>query len=408
MPDSGGCLKEFRFVRSSQFENPPQSNSLGGMQTESGPACQWLCTGDEIFAVMLAAIDAAQKSVCLEIYAFHESPLGIRFRDALVRARGRGARVRVLADAVGSFSLRNNFWTPLRNAGGEVKQFNPVGWSRLMIRNHRKLLVCDGHLAFIGGFNISPEYEGDGVTSGWCDVGMKIEGGLVKQLASSFEEMFARAEFKHKRFVRLRRTRAKKTVALPKERIFFTGPGLGWNPFMRALREDLRRAKDVQIIVAYFLPPWRLRRALMRAARRGAKVRLILPAKSDVQLSMLAAQSLYRRFLKSRIGIYEYQPQILHAKMIIVDDVVYVGSSNLDPRSLHINYELMIRFENKKMTDEARAIFSKNLEHSRRMTKSEWRKSRTVWRKLKQRWAYFLLNRIDPYVARRQWRTLPD
>jgi cardiolipin synthase len=305
-------------------------------------------------------------------------------------------------------SLPDSFWEPLRNAGGEVRQFNPMALKRFWIRNHHKLLVCDERVAFVGGFNVAPEYEGDGVKCGWCDVGLKLEGRLVPQLAVSFDEMFARADFRHKHFVRLRKLGAKKIVALPTEQILFSGPGRGRSPIKRALRKDLARAKQVQIIVAYFLPTRRIRRDLMRVARRGGRVQLILAGKSDVLLSMLAAQSLYRRFLSGNVGIYEYQPQILHAKLIIVDDIVYLGSANLDTRSLHINYELMIRFENKSIAIEAREMFSKNLKHCHRVTAEEWRKSHTLWRRLKQHWAYFLLSRIDPYMARRQWRALRD
>jgi cardiolipin synthase len=378
------------------------------MQIETNATYNWLCAGDEIFPAMLAAIDAAKKSVCLEIYTYTDSPLGKRFREALIRAQARGAHVRVLIDAVGSISLSDSFWEPLRNAGGEVRQFNPMALKRFWIRNHRKLLVCDERVAFVGGFNISPEYEGDGVKRGWCDVGLKLEGRLVPQLAVSFDEMFARADFRHKRFVRLRKLGAKKIVVLPAEQILFSGPVRGRSPIKRALRKDLARAKQVQIIVAYFLPTRRIRRDLMRVARRGGRVQLILAGKSDVLLSMLAAQSLYRRFLSGNVEIHEYQPQILHAKLIIVDDIVYIGSANLDPRSLHINYELMIRFENKEIAKIARKIFTDNLEHCKRVTGAEWRKSHTFWRRLKQHWAYFLLSRIDPYMARRQWRALKD
>ena len=140
---------------------------------ESNSTCNWLCTGNEVFPAMLAAIDAAKKSVCLEIYIFTDSPVGIRFHDALIRARQRGASVHVLVDAVGSYFLPAHFWDSLRSAGGEILQFNPVTLKRLIIRNHRKLLVCDGRVAFVGGFNIATEYEGDGVKSGWCDVGVE-------------------------------------------------------------------------------------------------------------------------------------------------------------------------------------------------------------------------------------------
>ncbi|MGA2852639.1 MAG: phosphatidylserine/phosphatidylglycerophosphate/cardiolipin synthase family protein [Verrucomicrobiota bacterium] len=378
------------------------------MPTAPNPSRQWLRAGDEMFPATLAAIDAARQSVCLEIYTFEDSPLGREFAVALVRARGRGVRVRVLVDAIGSVLLSNDFWDALREAGGEVRVFNPVDLRRVTIRNHRKLLVCDGRVAFVGGFNISPEYEGDGINDGWCDVGLKIEGPLAGELASSFDEMFERAEFRHKRFMHWRKFHAKKVVALPKEQLLFSGPGRGRSPFKQSLRRDLAAAKDVRIMVAYFLPPRRLRRALARVVRNGGRVQLILAGKSDVPLSRLAAQSLYRRFLRAGVEIYEYQPQILHAKLVIVDDVIYIGSSNLDTRSLQINYELMIRFEDAALAAQAREIFGDVLKNCRRITIEDWRRSHTFWQRLKQRWAYFLLNRIDPYVARRQWRDLPD
>ena len=378
------------------------------MQTGPSSSCHWLRAGDDMFPAMLAAIDAASQSVCLEIYTFEECPLGRWFREALMRACGRGVRVRVLVDAVGSILLPNHFWEPLRKAGGEVRWFNPIALKRVTIRNHRKLLLCDERMAFVGGFNISPEYEGDGVNDGWCDVGLKIEGPLAARLASSFEEMFARADFRHRRFMRWRKFNAKQTEVLPPEQMLFSGPGRGQSPIKRALRGDLADAKDVQIMVAYFLPSWRLRHDLMHVVQRGGRVQLILSGKSDVSLSKLAAQSVYRRLLRANVEIYEYQPQILHAKLFIVDDAVYTGSSNLDTRSLQINYELMIRFTGGEMARQARAIFTDILQHCRRVTREDWRKSRTLWQRLKQRWAYFLLNRIDPYVARRQWRGLRD
>jgi cardiolipin synthase len=368
----------------------------------------WLCSGREIFPAMLAAIDAAQESVRLETYIYAADSLGERFRAALVRARQRGARVRVLIDALGSVGLPAAFWEPLRAAEGEVRQFNPLALDRWGIRNHRKVLVCDERVAFVGGFNIASDYDGDGVTSGWCDLGLKVGGPLPGQLAATFEQMFARADFQHKRFIRLRKSTAKKMVLTPHEQLLLSGPGRGRSPVKRALRKDLSGATNVQIMAAYFLPNWRIRRDLTRIAQRGGTVQLILPGKSDVLVSQLAGQSLYRRFLKAGVQIHEYQPQVLHAKLIIADDVVYVGSANLDPRSLDINYELMIRFDHRDLAAQARAIFAGRLAHCREITREEWRQSRTIWRRLKQRWAYWLLVRIDPYLARRQWQALPD
>jgi len=371
-------------------------------------ACRWLRSGDEIFPAMLAAIDLARSSVCLEVYIFAPSPLGERFREALVRAQQRGVRVRVLVDALGSMELRNDYWQPLRAVGGEARGFNPVRLMRFWFRDHRKLLVCDGRVAFVGGFNIAPEYEGDGVRSGWRDLGVRLEGPLAAQLAASFEAMFERANFRHKRFTRLRRFEMNQSAVWPPEQIFLSEPGRGRNPIKISVRGDLAHARDVRIIAGYFLPAWRLRRDLARIVRLGGRVQLILAGKSDVWLSQLAAQSLYRRFMKDGVEIYEYQPQILHAKLILVDDVVYVGSSNLDQRSLRINYELMIRFQNREIADEARGIFAEDLRHCQPIKAGEWSKSRTLWQRLKGRAAYWLLMRVDPELARREWRRMPN
>src|SRR6185295_18560908 len=168
------------------------------------------------------------------------------------------------------------------------------------------------------------------------------------------------------------------------------------------------QVRDAQMMVPYFLPTGKLWRAFRRVHRHDGRLQLILAGKSDVLLSQLAAQSLYRRLLKSHVEIQEYEPQILHGKLFVLDDVVYVGSANLDPRSLGINYELMLRFENPRMAAEAREILAGALKHCRRITFTDWQQTRTLWARLKRRWAYFILARIDPYVAGRQWRALPD
>jgi cardiolipin synthase len=379
------------------------------MLAECTPAnCNWLCTGHEVFPAMLAAIDAAQQSICLETYIYAPDSLGEKFRTALIRARQRGVPVRVLYDALGSMSLPNSFWEPLRKAGGEVRQFNPLVLNRFGVRDHRKMLICDERVAFIGGFNIALEYDGDGISSGWRDLGLKLEGPLAGQLKKAFDEMFERADFEHTGLTRLRNYKAKKAVIAPHEQVLLSGPGRGRSPIKHALRRDLARAQNVQIIVAYFLPTWRIRRSILRVAQRGGRVQMILAGKSDVLLSQLAGQSLYRRFLRTGVEIHEYAPQILHAKLIVIDDVVYVGSSNLDQRSLNINYELMVRFENKDMAAEAREVFDSTLKHCRHITLDSWIKSRSLWRRIKQRWAYLLLVRFDPLIARWRWRTVPD
>jgi cardiolipin synthase len=351
---------------------------------------------------MLAAIEAATTSVRLEMYIFQPSPTAEQFRRALVAACRRGVKTRVLADGLGSFSLPDSFWTEFREVGGEFRWFNPISLRSMAIRDHRKIMVCDEALAFVGGFNIASVYQGDGVQSGWRDLGLAIRGPLVPGLVEAFDEMFECSEFKHKPFSRLRASHRQKTLQTPDARLLLGAPGRN-NAIKRSLRLDLRDSRDVQIICAYFLPPWRMRRDLTRVARRGGRVTLILPMKTDVPLTRLAAQSFYRRLLIAGVEIYEYEPQILHAKLFLLDGIVYVGSANFDLRSLNINYEVSVRLSNPALAAEAREMFNHDLALCRKIEYESWRKTRTLWERIKGRVAYWILARIDPYIALRQF-----
>lgn len=366
----------------------------------------WLRTGDEVFAAMLAAINAARDSVRLETYIFSPGAIADRFCDALVRASERGVRVRVLLDAFGSLNVNESYWSPFKQAGGEFRWFNPLHLGRWTFRDHRKLLVGDESTAFVGGYNIAAEYEGDGVKRGWRDLGLRLSGPLVRELADAFDAQFAAADMPHRLFTRLRKSSARQAIACPDGELLLSGPGRGRNAIKRALLADLATARHVRIVAAYFLPTVRLRRALMRAARHGAQVQLILPAKSDMTLSQLASHSFYHRLLRAGVEVYEYQPQVLHTKLVVVDHAVYVGSSNLDARSLHINYELMLRLTPPPVRAEAESIFAEHLAHARRIPRRAWPRSRTCWNKLKERWACFLLARLDPLLMRRQLKRL--
>lgn len=376
------------------------------MQLEDQGLFQWLRTGDEAFDAMLGAIRQARATVRLETYIFANSPIGRQFRDELTAACQRGVHVRVLVDAFGSMELSDNFWLPLRKAGGECRWFNPLTLRGFGFRDHRKLLVCDEEVAFLGGFNIAPEYQGDGVARGWCDHGIRIENDLAVELAAAFDGMFARSALPHRPFTLLRKSKLRQNIINPLGELLLCAPGRGLNHFKRILLQDLHMAKDVQIISAYFLPNGLIRRRLNRVARHGGKVQLIIAEKSDVPLAQLAGQSLFQRLMRAGVEIYEYQPQILHSKLVVIDGAVYVGSANLDTRSLHINYELMMKVTDPAVVAGARDIFNETLKHCRRIDPEVWRKARSFWGKIKERWAHFLLARVDPYIARRQLRTL--
>jgi cardiolipin synthase len=375
-------------------------------RAEQQSGFRWLETVDEAFEVMLAAVEAATTSIRLEVYIYRVSPIGEAVRDALIRACQRRIKVQVLVDALGSISLPEKFWDPLIEAGGEFRWFNPLKLKRLGFRNHRKLLVVDDKIAFVGGFNVAPEYQGDGVTKGWHDLGLQVPPALAKQLADTFDLMFGLAEYRHRRLARYRRSHIARLAETPEGQLLTNAPGRGPHAMKSTLLHDIHQSRTVDIISAYFLPPRQMRRAMMRASRAGRPVRLILAGKSDVKLSQLASRYLYKSLLRAGVRIYEYQPQILHTKLYLFDDVFYVGSANMDKRSLMVNYELLVRVKHHELAEYGRAFFAKTLANCTEITMADWRASHTVWSRFKEQWAYFVLSKLDPYLTQLQLKVM--
>ena len=209
------------------------------MSASEAPTFRWLPTGQEALAAMLESISAAKKSIRLEFYIFTAASPGREFLDALIAARQRQVTVQVLIDAVGSFGLPQSFWKPLLEAGGEFRWFNPIQFERLSYRNHRKILVVDEQTAFIGGFNIAPEYDGDGVTKGWRDLGLQITGPSAVELARAADAMFKQAGAKLKLIQKLRLARTEIRKPDRTWQLLLSGPGLGHRLLKRAVTRDL-------------------------------------------------------------------------------------------------------------------------------------------------------------------------
>lgn len=361
---------------------------------------RWQPNGGIGLQSMLEDIRGARRTVRLETYIFRAGPPGEAFRTALAEAAGRGILVRVLIDALGSQELPAGFWGPVESAGGEVRAFNPFGSGRYLIRNHRKLCVVDEEAAAITGFNIGPEYDGDGVTKGWMDVGIEIRGPSARSLAAVFDRQFYQADRRPRLIARYQKRREDPPPAgSPGLEILPVSPGRQSSCLLRALYQDLPMAKRIWICSPYFLPTPKLRRLLRRAARRGADVRLLLPAQTDVPLAWFAGRRLYAGLLDAGIRIYEYLPQVLHAKVFFIDDALYVGSSNFDQRSLFLNHELMVRTTQIGLRTDAQRSLDEMLSRSREMTLQDWASSRSWTTKLRERWAYFLLCRLDPWLT---------
>jgi cardiolipin synthase A/B len=369
---------------------------------------RWLATVDEAYAQMRRLIEGARSRIRVETYLMREEGPAAWLRSALIAARGRGVEVWLLIDAFGSEQVGEAFLQPLRDAGVHVGIFNPKRLLRLSFRNHRKLLAVDGATAIVGGFNIAPEYAGDGVNQGWCDTGVSISGPIVAELEHSFESMWHLAPFTPAALRAWRNVAARmpaKGVTAPVS-LLVSGPAPRRNSLRRRLRFDLHRARDVAIASAYFLPSSRVRRMMYHVAEHGGRVRVLLAGRSDVPLAQRAAEYLYSRLLRRRISLFEYQPQVLHAKLLVMDDTVFVGSCNLDRRSLHINFELLLRLEWPELAADARQWYDEALAHARPLQRVSWSAGRTVARRLWAWVAYLLLSRVDPLIARRRFRAI--
>ncbi len=360
----------------------------------------WHSTGQSLLEAKLQAIHEAGASVVMETFIFRDSDIGQRFRDVLTTAARRGVRVRLLLDPVGSFMLRRDYFNDLVAAGGAIRWFNELRLPSFSFRDHRKLLIVDGSVALVGGCNIGPEYCGDGITTGWHDVGVSVRGPVVPVLETEFDRQWERALGHRWQFPLGGRRQHERVAGEPEVEALFIKPGFGRNPLREALRRDLATAKEVAITSAYFLPSHRLRHHLAQAVARGTRVRLLLAGKSDVPLMQLASRSLYRRLVNQGIEIWEYQPQVLHAKLIVVDDILFVGSSNLDPRSLRINFEIMLRIHDAPLAATARQQFEADLaQRAIAITRASLQHGCSWWQRLKQRFAYWLFARLDSDLA---------
>lgn len=396
--------REDFFVASAQ---PSPLKGEGEFQSVSANThrFQFLPTGATCIDALEALVNQARDAVCLEMYIYKADATGERIRAALFGACQRGVRVRILLDDFGSATLPRDYFADLLSLGAQLRRFNPSRALRAAFRNHRKLCVVDHRRAIVGGFNIGDEYAADGVTAGWRDLGMFIEGSLADELETTFTRMFIAARADTQALIAFARGRQSSPSSAGGPSLLTSGPGFESGRLRASLYRDFWSANRIVIIAAYFAPPWRLRRALRNAAKRGI-VRVLLPGKSDVWAMRLAAHHLYERMLRHRVEVFEYQPQILHSKLVVIDDIVYIGSCNFDVRSLQLNFDFLLRIPSGELAAQARQLFMRDLAHSRAITLPEWHASSGWWQRTTRFVAYWLATRFDPYLARRKWRDL--
>ena len=362
-----------------------------------GDRVRLLRDGVQAFPAMLAAIAGAQREVLLEMYWVGADAVGERFREALAAKARTGVKVCVIYDALGSMALTPAWWRPVVEAGGRVVEYHSISpldprfrLARVELRDHRKVLVIDGMQGFTGGINLAaPWLPRDGGGAGWRDDMIEVHGRAPEELRSLFYRTWRKLT---------RESAPLDVLPLPVDR---TRPvwvlASRWRMRRSIHREyalRIARARErVDIANSYFIPDLRVRGALFRAVRRGVRVRVLVPIKSDVPVVQLAVESLFDTLLRHGVEVYALPATMLHSKTAIIDDVfTTVGSYNLDDRSWHKNLEVNLAVEDAAFARHVRSWFERDLEVAKRVDLTTWRE-RSLPRRTAE-WAAFALRKL--------------
>lgn len=330
------------------------AEKLADSQRRDGNTVQVFEYGEAAFDAIFAAIEAARDHVHIEKFIFRHDDLGKHLVDLLIKKIKDGVEVRVLIDAFGSLGA----WTlvrRLRNAGGRAEVFMPLLplYKRFTpnLRNHRKIVVCDGHTGFFGGLNIGDEYLGAPKyrSEHWCDAHIKVTGPVVLDLQKVFAEDwdFATGEFlSDDRYFRDIPSSGSASV-----QVVSSGPDSEVNAIRQIYFAAIGAARESLFLASpYVVPDLGMRDAIISAALRGIKVSLLTQGNPpDYWIPHLASSYFWEDYLSAGVRIFRYQPGMMHAKIIVVDDAwASVGSANLDNRSLSLNFELIGLFDRKE------------------------------------------------------------
>ena len=365
----------------------------------AGNTLEVIESGEARLQAILELITRAERSLKLLFYMFNPDEVGERVRDALVTAALRGVEVKLLIDGFGS-AAPASFFTALDENGGEYCVFNPTYGRSYLLRNHQKLAIADDRIALIGGANIDETYMSDHGSKHWRDLWLRIEGPEAFPASHYFDSLFRWSTRKKSRLRSLRRMLAEYTEWRGPLQWKFSGPLSMRNSWWRSIGRDIRRGRTLEMIMAYFAPPGAMLRRIGRLGARG-RARIITACHSDNNATIAAARHSYSRLLRRHVQMYEYQRAKLHTKLAIVDDIVHIGSSNFDYRSLYINMEIMLRIRDAGFAAQMRRYFEHEVEDSRWISPALHKKRANPWRRLKWAISYFLVNVMDYTVTRR-------
>jgi len=344
-----------------------------------------LANGENFYEAELEAIRNAQSNINLEAYIFHRGQVAKRFIDALAERARAGVQVRVVVDALGSFSTGKSYFKPLLDAGGHMEWYHALrwnNWTRVNNRTHRELLIVDGKIGFIGGAGIHDQWLlATRKQPRWRDTVCRMTGEAVAGLQAVFLENWLNASGEIL-------AGSQYFPALPQNGnaealVIDSSPSFGGSTRAHVLFQALLRTanKSIYITTPYFLPDGSIREEMLRAiTQRHVEIKIITPGrKSDHMMTRNSSRALYGDLLKAGAEIFEYNPTMIHAKILIVDGHWgVVGSTNFDNRSFGINDEVNLAARSPELAARLTQDFQADLAQSRRVTYEQW-KQRPVW-----------------------------
>lgn len=363
-----------------------QAEQFSGSSLVTGNNVKLLVDGPTTYKSMYAAIKGAKHHINMETYSIEDDEVGRRFAAVLIEKQKQGVQVNFIYDSIGSGNTPEEFFKPLLDSGVNVLKFNPINPLALrkkfeVARDHRKLLVVDGQVAFVGGVNISSVYSSGSFrskprtkdTPPWRDTHLRIEGPVVgdfqKLFLATWEKQKGKPLASKSFFPRIGR-RGNEVV-----RAIGSSPDESYSLIYVTLLSAINSAETyAYVTTAYFVPDPGLLAALKGAAQRGVDVRLLLPDKTDSNLVLYASHAYYDELLSAGVKIYEREGALLHAKTALIDGVwSTIGSTNLDWLSLEHNQEINAVILGQEFGTQMKALFDEDIKSSRLVTLEKWR-----------------------------------
>jgi cardiolipin synthase len=345
--------------------------------------------GKTTLAAMKAAIGAARDSIHLESYIIEDDEIGNEIKNLLIQKAREGVEVRVIYDDVGSWNLSKKYVRSLRQEGVEIAPFAKVhllhrSGTKVNYRNHRKILVVDGRVGFMGGINVADRYVTGGKFGAWRDTHMRIEGEAVLSLQAIFLMDWYFVTKKQMEQRKRYYPEVGKHAACPMQ-IASSGPDSDWASVMQAYFAAIVQAKDhIYITTPYFTPNESILTAIKTASLSGVDVRLIIPARSDSKIVYSSTRSYISELLEAGIKIYLFQRGFNHSKVIMIDGYfAAVGSANMDMRSLEHNFEIISLIYDEEITRKLEAQFHEDMSYSR-LVRLRWWNKRSRWSQIKE------------------------